>query len=107
VRDLYEQPADQVWERAGIALDDALEVLPTLTLDARAAAAIGHGGAFELPTEAARGLPVSAGPRSLAFRDEARRVLALGEIARDPAREDIVRGCPHVVFPWAVREGRG
>jgi hypothetical protein len=32
--------------------------------------------------------------------------LALGEVVADPARPDGVLVCPHVVFPWAVRQGR-
>jgi hypothetical protein len=33
-------------------------------------------------------------------------VLGLGELTPDPADPARVRVCPHVLMPWAVRDGR-
>ena len=89
--------------RAGVPLDQALEVLPAVILDPAATAAIGTGGR---PIVAAPGLPRLGGDRSVVLRDQEGRALALGELqphGDDPA---LAVACPHVVFPWAVRTGR-
>ena len=39
-------------------------------------------------------------------RDAGGRALALGELEADASEPDRLRFCPHVVFPWAVRQGR-
>ncbi len=105
LRDLDQLPAEEVLERSGVPLDRALDVLPAVRLDAAAVELVGHG---RRPTlESAPGLPVGAGPRSVVLRDAADRALALGELIRDPDAPTRLHVCPHVVFPWAVRSGRG
>ncbi len=102
-------PRTEVLATAGIPLDQALEVLPTLVLDAAAAGQVGHGQrpALERRAIEATGLPLEGGPRSVVARDPQRRVLALGELVTEAAHPEQVRFCPHVVFPWAVATGRG
>jgi hypothetical protein len=83
-------------------LDEALGVLPAVTLEPAGAEAIGRGQPAAVD---AGGAPIGAGPRTVVFRDPQGRALALGELrAGDlPGR---ALACPQVVFPWAVREGR-
>ncbi len=103
-------PAEEALARAGVPLDAALAVLPSVTLDGSAAAELGFGrGALVEPG----GAPLRAGPRSVVLRDAAGRALALGELEPDPAAPGPAPragaralACPHVVFPWAVRRGR-
>jgi tRNA pseudouridine55 synthase len=95
-------PPAEVLRRAGTPLDDALRVLPAVTLDAAAAAATGAGGRPAVEPGAA---PIGAGPRSVVFRDPAGAALALGELCADPGDPRRVLACPRVVFPWAVRSG--
>jgi len=106
LRDLDELPADEVWARAGIPLEEALGVLPQLGLDPAQAAAVGYGGRPVLGPDAAAGLPVGAGPRSVVLRGPDGAALGLGGLEPDPVDPGSVRVCPNVVFPWAVREGR-
>jgi tRNA pseudouridine55 synthase len=108
LRDLDERSADEVLAAAGVVLDRALDVLPSLALDGAGAALIGHGQRPALARAAALAarIPVAAGPRSVVARDQGGRALALGELAADAADPDRLRFCPHVVFPWAVRQGR-
>lgn len=103
-RELSELGAEEAWARAGIPLEDALAGLPQVTVDAAGADIVGHGGAVPLDADAS-GLPENAGPRSVVIRGRGGLPLALGEVRRQ-AGEDAPRACPHVVFPWAVREGR-
>jgi tRNA pseudouridine55 synthase len=109
LEELERDAADAVLARAGIPLDEALGVLPALTLEAGAAIQVGHGQrpAFERRAVEDAGVPIGAGPRSVVARDAGGRALALGEIVADPARGGWVRLHPHVVFPWAARRGRG
>jgi tRNA pseudouridine55 synthase len=104
LRDLDELPADEVLRRAGISLDEALGVLPAVQLDAEGATRIGVGGR---PFVARGGAPLLAGPRSVVLRGPDGAALALGELRPDPASPARILACPHVVFPWAVRQGRG
>lgn len=99
-------PAAEVWTRAGSTIEEALAHLPALVLDARAEAELGYGGRPERPAAACAGIPVGAGPRSVVFRSADARVLALGELRADGASPGTLLACPHVVFPWAVREGK-
>ena len=94
-------PADLL-ARHAVPLDEALGVLPAVTLDAAGAAAIGRG---QYAAVDAGGAPLGAGPRSVVLRDPAGRALGLGELRAGelPGR---ALACPQVVFPWAVREGR-
>jgi tRNA pseudouridine55 synthase len=102
VRELAERPADDVLANAWT-LDEALAVLPAVTLDPDAEARIGVGGKPDvLPGDA----PVAAGPRSVVLRDQGGRALALGELLPVPEHPERIVACPHVVFPWAVRQGR-
>jgi tRNA pseudouridine55 synthase len=94
------EPA-QLLAQQGVPLDVALEVLPELRLDPRAAAAIGRGQAPRVEPGTA---PIGAGPRGVVFRDGEGRALALGELRRDG---DGVHARPAVVFPWAVVVGAG
>lgn len=97
------EPADLL-ARHGIALDRALEVLPAVALDEAGAEALGHGRpvAVAIATDAAG---LGAGERSVVFRDAAGRALALGEL-RPGDGAGRALAAPHVVFPWAVRQGR-
>ncbi len=104
MRDLDLETAEAVRERAGIDLDRALRVLPSVELGDSAAAEIGFGRAVEVEREAAGGAPLGAGERSIAIYGPGGRVLALGELAEGSAPDRLSLG-PHVVFPWAVREG--
>jgi tRNA pseudouridine55 synthase len=87
--------------RAGTPLDRALEILPAVALDPAAAALVGTG---RRPVVFRGPAPLSAGPRSIVFRDAQGRALALGELSghADPR---LAVACPRVVFPWAVRTG--
>ena len=104
IRDLHELPPESAWARAGIPLDEALRTLPALLLEAPEVRAVGYGTAIPLDPARAAALPLGAGPRSVVFRDAAGRALALGEASAAGAAGACAR--PHVVFPWAVREGR-
>jgi tRNA pseudouridine55 synthase len=93
-------PAADLLERSGVPLDRALETLPALVMDAEAAAAIGHGQGPRVTRVTA---PIGAGVRSVVFRDESGRAIALGELRLEG---DGVKARPAVVFPWAVRGAR-
>jgi len=105
-RDLSALDPAEAWARSGIPLDQALGVLPPVTVDAAGAAALGHGGPVALPAAEAAGVPVGAGPRSIVIRAGDGSALALGELRRAAAEGAPLLACPNVVFPWAVREGR-
>ncbi len=109
LEELERDPAAQVLAQAGIPLDQALGVLPALILDPEAEIQVGHGQRPALERRALEqaGVPIGAGPRSVVARDAQGRALALGEIVADPAHPGTLRLCPHVVFPWAARRGRG
>jgi tRNA pseudouridine55 synthase len=100
---LDERPREELLREAGIPLDEALGVLPAVTLDPTEAAAIGTGAS---PAVDAGSAPLSAGPRSIVFRDREGKALALGELVPDPRAPARALAQPHVVFPWAVRTGR-
>lgn len=102
--DLRALPAGELWERHGIALDRALDRLPSVVLDAEAVERLGRGGRARV--EPPVGAPLAGGERSVVFRDAAGHALALGELSPDPADASRIEARPHVVFPWAVREGR-
>lgn len=93
------EPAESL-SRHGIGLDEALCVLPAVTLDAAGAESLGRGQCVRVRPGSA---PIAAGERSVVLRDEAGRALALGELRSQP---EGVAAFPQVVFPWAVREGR-
>ena len=98
--DLASLEASDVLASHGIALDQALAVLPAVTLDALGAEALGRGQRVRVE---AGGAPVGAGERSVVLRDVSGRALALGELRLEAGA---VAAFPQVVFPWAVREGR-
>jgi tRNA pseudouridine55 synthase len=104
LRDLNEQSREEAWARAGIPLDDALLVLPSLVLDAAESRTIGFGRPVQLDAARAAALPLGKGPRSVAFRDVRGHALALGE-ARPESGTELASARPNVVFPWAVCEG--
>jgi len=101
--DLDARSREEILERAGVPLDQALSVLPPVVLDAAAAASVGAGGR---PAVAAGDAPIAAGPRSIVFRDDSGQALALGELRADAVEPGRVLACPRVVFPWAARCGR-
>jgi tRNA pseudouridine55 synthase len=101
-RDLNELPPTESWRRSGVPLAEALSVLPHVTLDRAQVNDVGHGRAVTLGADAA--IPMGAGPRSVVLRAADGAPLALGEIRR--AAGGALEAAPHVVFPWAVREGR-
>jgi tRNA pseudouridine55 synthase len=103
LRDLDGADSAAILARAGVPLAEALRVLPAVILEDAAAAELGFG---RRPAVAAAGAPLRGGPRSIAFFDPAGRALALGELEPDPERPGGVLACPHVVFPWALRQGR-
>ena len=103
LRDLDSATPAEVLARAGVPLAEALRVLPGVMLDEAGAAELGFGRRPAVEPGAA---PSGAGPRSVVFRGPDGEPLALGEIAPDPARPGAFFACPHVVFPWAVRQGR-
>jgi tRNA pseudouridine55 synthase len=102
-RDLDAHPGDRLLLERGLPLERALVGMPTLRLDAEAATLLGYGGRPRVSEAAAPGIPAEAGPRSVVFTAADGRVLALGEVRR---HEEGLLVCPHLVFPWAVREGR-
>ena len=101
MRDLDTLTPAAALARAGVPLAEALRVLPAVTLDAAAAADLGHG---RRPAVEPGGAPVGAGPRSVAFFGPGGTALALGGL--EPAPDGRALACPRVVFPWAVRQGR-
>jgi tRNA pseudouridine55 synthase len=101
--DLDSSTPEEVFARAGVPLAEALRVLPLVALDAAGAAELGFG---RRPTVEAGEAPLRAGRRSVAFCGPGGEPLALGELEPDPARPGAALACPHVVFPWAVRQGR-
>lgn len=101
-RDLEAPDAGTLLARNGIPIHDALGVLPAVELDEAGAEALGHGRPVAVEPGAA---PVGAGERSIVIRDRDGRALALGELRPGPDGSGTL-ATPHVVFPWAVREGR-
>ncbi len=96
---LHSLPAEQILARA-YTLPESLAHLPTLDLDAGQTMEIGLGAS---PRVQAGSLPQAAGRLTVAFRGPEGWIHALGELVPD---EGAVRARPHLVFPWAVREGR-
>lgn len=95
-----------LWEAGGIPLEEALSPLPFVSLTGEETAAIGHGQAPRI--EAARLTARRAGAVRIVLRDPQGHALGLGEIAPiEAATAAVVTLQPRVVFPWAVREGRG
>lgn len=106
LEDLDRLEPDEVWDRAGYSLEDALAHLPSVRLDGDAAVAIGYGARPGVACEASRLAPLAGGPRSVVFRGPDGRVLALGELVADASDPSRALACAHVVLPWAVRHGR-
>ncbi|MFI5311573.1 MAG: TrmH family RNA methyltransferase [Gemmatimonadales bacterium] len=96
-------PADEVLAAHGVPLARALDVLPSVRLDAPGAEAAGHGRRVPVRRE---GAPLAAGERSVVLRDPDGLPIGLGELEPGDGGE-LALACPHVVFPWAVREGSG
>jgi tRNA pseudouridine55 synthase len=92
--------ADEIYARCAYTLPESLAHAPTLDLDEEQVLEVGLGGA---PCVQAAGLPVGAGRLSVVLRGPEGWVEALGELL---AEEHVLRARPHLVFPWAVREGR-
>ncbi|MBI1798859.1 MAG: tRNA pseudouridine(55) synthase TruB [Candidatus Eisenbacteria bacterium] len=98
------EPQDAVWEAAGLTLEQAVAHLPTLRLEEFEANELGYGRRPSIALARARNLPLSAGPRSVVIAGSSGTVLGLGELA--PVATDAVSVRPHVLLPWALREGR-
>ena len=92
--------AGDVLARGGYTLPEALAHLPTLDLDAAQSVEVGLGAAARVEPGA---LPLSSGPLSVVLRGSDGWVAGLGELVPDG---EGARARPHLVFPWAVREGR-
>jgi tRNA pseudouridine55 synthase len=103
LRDLDSATPEEVLARAGVPLAEALRVLPAVLLGAEAAEALGFG---RRPVVDPGGTALLAGPRSVTFLGPGGEPLALGELEPVPDRPGSALACPHVVFPWAVRQGR-
>jgi tRNA pseudouridine55 synthase len=103
LRELDQLPPGQAIERAGVPLAEALRVLPVVALDQAGAEALGFG---RRPVVEPGAVSVLGGARSVAFFGPGDEPLALGELEPDPSRPGALFACPHVVFPWAVRQGR-
>ncbi|HEY2955020.1 MAG TPA: tRNA pseudouridine(55) synthase TruB [Candidatus Eisenbacteria bacterium] len=97
---------EEAWAGHGIPIAEALAGLPHVCLDDAGAEAVGHGAVAPVADAAAEGAPVRAGPRSVVLRAPDGTPLALGELERAPGEPATFRVSPHVVFPWAVRQGR-
>jgi tRNA pseudouridine55 synthase len=105
LRDLDTLAPEEAWSRGGIPLAEALAPLPRVVLDDAEAEAVGFGGRPVIDTARATAPPAS-GPRSIVIWGSGGTPLALGELAPIEGDSATLRLCPHVVFPWAVREGR-
>ena len=103
LRDLDVLARDEAPARAGVPLAEALRVLPVVALDEAGAAELGFG---RRPAVAPGAAPLGAGGRSVVFFGPGDVPLALGELESDATRPGLALACPHVVFPWAVRQGR-
>ena len=86
-RELHELPPAEIWERAGIPLDRALETLPEARVDEAGEIALGYGTSVAV---APGGAPVSGGPRSVVIRGPSGRALAVGELVRTVCKRDEV-----------------
>ncbi len=108
VQDLNERTPEEVLAAGGTPLDQALRGQPAVTLDAAAVERVGHGGrpSLDRAQVEAAGVPLGAGPRSVVLRAVDGAPLGLGELVPDPGSPGAVQVRPHVIFPWAVREGR-
>jgi tRNA pseudouridine55 synthase len=91
---------DQAWARHAYTLPEALAHLPALDLGPASAVDVGLGAAP--PVDPAE-VPVGGGRLSVVLRGSDGLILALGELVEEGGQ---VRARPHLVFPWAVRQGR-
>jgi tRNA pseudouridine55 synthase len=101
---IVREPPDACWKDGGYTLDQATAHLPGLGLEPAEADAAGFGRRPVIARERARGLPVGGGARSIVLRDARGAALGLGELAEAEGGALLV--CPHVLMPWAVRDGR-
>ncbi|MGH7741081.1 MAG: tRNA pseudouridine(55) synthase TruB [Candidatus Eiseniibacteriota bacterium] len=104
LRRLIAEPPETVWQEAGWTLERALAHLPQLALEPAESEQIGFGRQPEIAAERAATLPVGAGARSVVLAGAAGAVLGLGEL--QITERGTLRVCPHVLLPWAVRDGR-
>jgi len=101
---LTAESPEAVWAEAGWTLERALAHMPQLTLEPLECLEVGFGRQPAIAAARAAALPIEAGERSLVLVDAAGAVLGLGELTRAP--DGALRLCPHVILPWAVRDGR-
>ncbi len=106
LRALSRESPDAAWAAGGYPIDDALAHLPSVVLDAAESRDLGFGRRPSIARERIATGPVDGGPRSVVLRGEGGGALGLGELTPDPADAARVRVCPHVLMPWAVRDGR-
>jgi tRNA pseudouridine55 synthase len=104
LRRLVDESPEAVWAEFGWTLERALAHLPRLALDPSECLEIGFGRQPEIALVRAEALPLGGGPRSLVMTDASGVVLGLGELTR--LESGSVRVCPHLMMPWAVRDGR-
>jgi tRNA pseudouridine55 synthase len=104
LRRLMGEPSEAVWAEAGWSLERALAHLPQLALTEAEAGEVGFGRQPEIVGKRAATLPVGGGARSIVLLDAVGAVLGLGEL--QSVEGGRLRVCPHVVLPWAVRDGR-
>jgi tRNA pseudouridine55 synthase len=102
--------AEEVWARAGIALEQALTVLPWVNVDEAAAFEIGFGRPVPISSQDRGRAPIAGGPRSIVIASLDGQPLALGELQKseggEPDEASELFAQPQAVFPWAVRSGR-
>ena len=104
LRRLLDESPEMVWAEFGWTLERALAHLPHLTLEPSECLEIGFGRQPEIAPARAESLPLGGGPRSVVLAETSGAVLGLGELTRDAL--GTVRVCPHLMLPWAVRDGR-
>jgi tRNA pseudouridine55 synthase len=104
LRRLLDQSPEAVWTGFGWTLERALAHLPQLALEPAECLEIGFGRQPEIAAGRADRLPIGAGPRSVVLAETSGAVLGLGELTRTEGGS--VRVCPHLMLPWAVRDGR-
>jgi len=106
LRDLARESPETTWATGGYPIDEALAHLPGVMLDPAEMRDLGFGRRPSIGRERIAAAPLDGGPRSVVLRGQDGGSLGLGELTIDPADAARVRVCPHVLMPWAVRDGR-
>lgn len=103
---LTRESPEESWAAGGYRIEDALAHIPQVTLDPAESRELGFGRRPSIARDRIGRTQVEGGPRSVVLRGDGVGVLGLGELTPDPADGTRVRVCPHVLMPWAVRDGR-